>query len=527
MRDLEASSVTKSAFKVMVGGVLSLSFGLMNQVVIAAFYGATSGMDAYLTALVIPAYFHLVLVSGLSFVFIPAFVREETSGKEQDAWALVGTFFWIMTIVVFIIAVTGALFSTQIIALSAPGFDQKKSALAARMLTVLMFTIPFTGLGSFTIGIQNARNRFFWPSFGGAANSIANVVVLLILYRILGPMALCWAYLASTVTQAGISVIPVIAHGWKKLLPLSDTRVQQMGRLMVPLILSGLLTCFPSVAERYFASGFPNGQISYIGYAYKISNIFISLLAIGIASAIFPSMARSYVQNGLPGLAEKHNYGLRLSFAVALPAIMITSAMAIPAISTIFQRGAFRPMDTLGVSRILFAVLLSDVLFRMIGNIFTRSYYVLKDTLTPAIIGSIATILYIASGQYFANHWGYSGLVWARTIQNGLFVFALWFLVTRKLQDIQGMKTSLRILEYFLAASAAYLFCRFILSRLALVPDIFQLTIGVSVGISLYLLILYLRDREMLEAILEIVGVKSIYMKFLDDRARSQEKIVY
>ena len=79
----ERSFIAKSAFKVMVGGALSLSAGLINQVVIAAAYGASPAMDAYLTALVIPSYLQLVLLSALSYVFIPSFVQEQTSGKEE------------------------------------------------------------------------------------------------------------------------------------------------------------------------------------------------------------------------------------------------------------------------------------------------------------------------------------------------------------------------------------------------------------------------------------------------------------
>jgi peptidoglycan biosynthesis protein MviN/MurJ (putative lipid II flippase) len=77
----------------MLGGVFSILAGFINQMIIAAYFGAGAEMDAYFTALVIPAYFQVVLITGLSFVFIPAFVREETKGNEDAAWELVGTFF--------------------------------------------------------------------------------------------------------------------------------------------------------------------------------------------------------------------------------------------------------------------------------------------------------------------------------------------------------------------------------------------------------------------------------------------------
>jgi putative peptidoglycan lipid II flippase len=511
----EKSSINQSAFKVMAGGVFSLAAGLINQVVIAAIFGASAGMDAYNTAVIIPAYFHLVLISGFSFVFIPAFVKEEAVGKEDDAWILVGTFFWITASILLIIAIIMSIFSVQIIDLSAPGFLPQKSAIAAKMLSVMMFSVLFTGLSSFTIGIQNARGRFFWPSFGGAVNSMGNLVFLLLLHRWLGPLALAWAYLVSTILQASVTVIPVLRHGWKKVLPIIDPKVQEMGKLIAPIIISGLLTSFTPVAERYFASGLPDGQISYIGYAYKISGIFVSLLASGVAAAIFPSMARALIQDGLKGLANKNNYGLKLSVAVAMPAVLISTTVAVPIISILFQRGAFLSVDTQGVSKIILAVLLSDVLFRMLSNIFIRSSYVLKDTLTPPIVGSIAAVIYLASGRFFVIHFGYIGLVWARTIQNALSVVMLWFLILKKLQYVDGLKTLLHVLEYSLAAFTVYGTCRFIVSLISSAHLFLQLLVGGLAGVVLYSAYLYVRDREMWESVLEIIGVKSLYGKVI------------
>ena len=506
----ENSLITRSAFKVLAGGFLSLSAGLVNQVVIAAFFGASVGMDSFLTANVVPLYFQYVLLSGLSFVFIPAFVREATSGREDDAWALAGTFFWILSILIIIIATVGAIFSAQIIAITAPGFAPDKSALAAKMLSVLMFTLPFTGLGSFCTGIQNARNRFFWPSFAGALNSLANLAVIVTLGKTFGPMALCWAFLASVIVEASITITPVIRHGWKRLLPLAEHRVLEMGKLITPLILFGLLTRSTSMVERYFASILPDGQVAYIGYANKTANIFVTLLAMGISLAIFPSMARAFVLDGVRGLEEKNSYGLRLTFAVGLPAVLITGAVAIPMIHVLFQRGEFHSSDTLGVSQILVAVLLSDVLLRMVLNVFSRTSYVLKDTISPTVISCVTVTLYIATGGFFVSKWGYSGLVWARTLQMTLSLLLLWIVIQRKLPNTHLKASLWNIFEYILAACAAFLASRLVVDQLRSLPAVFQLAIAGLIGLSLYLFILYWRDREMLTAIVEISGVERI-----------------
>ena len=345
LMEADNSSITKSASKVMVGGIFALFGGLASNILVAAIYGAGANMDAYLTAMVVPAYFQIIFYSSLSFVFIPAFIEAEARKGDEDAWALVGTFFWITTIILFIVAIIGSFYSVPIINIIAPGFQAGKSVLASQMLAILFFTTPFAGLSTLTVGIQNARNRFFWPSFAPAFGSLGNVVILLIFSRFLGPIALCWGFFVSTVLQAGITIIPVLSHGWKKMLPLTDYRVSDLGKMMLPLILFGMLISFSPIVERYFSSGLPDGQIAYMGYANKISSIFVVLLASGIASAIFPSMARTYAQEGIRGLSEKNDFGLRLTFAVALPTVMIIGAVAVP-LTSVFSNVALSTTPT-------------------------------------------------------------------------------------------------------------------------------------------------------------------------------------
>jgi putative peptidoglycan lipid II flippase len=343
---------------------------------------------------------------------------------------------------------------------------------------------------------------------------LGNVIVLLIFSRLIGPIALSWGFFVSTVLQAGITIIPVLSHGWKKTLPLTDDRVVVLGKLMAPLILFGLVLSFSPIAERYFSSGLPNGQIAYMGYANKISSIFVVLLASGIASAIFPSMARTYAQEGIRGLSEKNDFGLRLTFAVALPIIMIIGAVAVPLTSVFFERGAFQYSDTLGVSQIVFAFLLGNVLLRMVGNIFQRSLYVLKDTTTQPIVDSVCVILFVATARLFVTHWGYVGIVWAGVIRSGLGVLILWILLLRRLPQDNLRNMFLCITKYCGAALAAFICGRFTLLLLASVPAVFQLIISGLLSTVLYVSILYFLDKEMLLSIIELTGISYVFGKF-------------
>ena len=207
-------------------GVFSLLTSLLSVLVVAWVFGAGAEMDAFTTAWVVPAYLQAVLLSGLAFVLIPAFVREKAEGREEEAWALAGTFFWITLGVLTLLAVWVAFSAPTVVALTAPGLSSDKAQLTSKMLFVLMFSIPIAGLGNLASGVQNACGSFFWPTMGPILCSFANIAVILLGRAVLGPMTLAWAGLASALIMGMVPLVPFLRHGWKRLLPLTDPRVR-------------------------------------------------------------------------------------------------------------------------------------------------------------------------------------------------------------------------------------------------------------------------------------------------------------
>jgi putative peptidoglycan lipid II flippase len=507
---------SNATLKVAIGGVLSLLAGLASQVITAYLFGAGSEMDAFFTALTIPAYLQIVLLGGLPFVVIPAFVSEEASGREEDAWALVGTFLWLTGGILLVAATVGTFFSAQIIDLTAPGFGVVKADMATQMLSILMFTIPFIGLGTFTSGVENVRNHFFWPAAATAVGSLGNVITLVVLHPRLGALSLAWGNLASAVLFAGVTTIPVCLHGWKKTLGLKDPRLIEMIRLIAPFIFFGLITNSKLILERYFASGLPDGQLSFIGYAGKISNIFVILLATSIASAIFPMMARAYATRGVEGLVKQTNYGLRVTLALALPAVMISSALAVPLVKMFYERGAFVAATTLSVSLLIPIVMVNDVFFRMVGNMLGRTFFVLKDTLTANLISSLTILFYFGVAKYLTDLWGYWGLALAQPIQAGLAVGVMGLLMFIRIRQFSVTSLAKRFLLYGAISIAAAL-CGWLVVQLpglsglsGRFSTLIQLGAGGGTSVLVYLALLYGLDREIAVSILEMAGFSKI-----------------
>lgn len=506
-------NIARSAFKVSLGSLLTLLTGFASQVVIAWFFGVGVEMDAFFTAMVVPLYLELVLLGGLSFVFIPAFVRYEIEGKEEDAWSLVGTFFWLVAAVLTVVGIGGSIFAHDIIDLSAPGLDADKAALAATMLSILMFSVPLSGLASMTQGVANARNSYFLPAVSPAVGALGNVLVMLLFSNMLGPLVLPCGLVVSVALRWGLNVTPVLRRGWNKLLPLHDERVRELARLMWPFILFNILTRCTPLLERYFASGLPDGDLSYLGYATKVTTIIMNVMGNAIGVAILPTMARAYAESGDEGLSRQTEYAFRLSAAVGLPAVLLLSATSVPLISVMFERGAFLPADTLSVSRIIPIMLLGSVFFRMLGNVAARTLYVTKDTLTGPLSAAATAVLYVFMAGFLVEQWGYIGLAWAQPIQLGLALIVVWVVMFRRLPFFSVGRLCKDGLRYTAASLIAAGLAWLAVAVLASFPALLQLSAAWTLSGLAYLLMLFWLDREITIAILEMAGIPMLVAK--------------
>ena len=501
------TKVAKSAFKVTAGNVLNLFTGFASQILVAALFGAGIEMDAYLTAIVVPSYLQAVLLGGLSFVFIPAFVRASIEDEEQNAWNLVGTFFWLILGILALIAIVGSLLPGEILGLSAPGLSSAKSSLAKNMLRIMMFSVPFSGLATLTGGIQNARNRFFWPAFAPALGSAGNLIVLILFYQRIGPLALAWGFLFSSIIYASVTILPVVRHGWSSLVSLRDPRVLEMFRLIMPFIFFGLITRSRELFERFFASNLPDGDVSYLGYARKIAKIFATLLGSGIVVAIFPTMAAAYVEGGKEGLAKKTEFGIKLTLATSLPVIAIVSALAVPLVTVLYERGAFTHAVTISVSSILPFFVIREVSLAMLGNVLVRAFYVTKDTITAPLVSTVTSSIYIAMAYFLVKSGGYVGLALATPLAAVIGTITLSVLLVRKLKLLPVRQLLKDTVLYVGSSLASFLVASFINSSLEKFPALIRLFTAGAAGISTYLIVLWRSDPEMLTTILEMSGV--------------------
>src|ERR1700728_4035362 len=120
---------TKAAGIIGIAVMCSRLLGLAREQIFAALFGGGAAMDAFTAAFRIPNLLRDLFAEGaLSTAFVTTFSKTVARGGDEAAWRLANKVTSLTTVVLSAICVLGIVFSPQLVATLAPGFDVGKAA---------------------------------------------------------------------------------------------------------------------------------------------------------------------------------------------------------------------------------------------------------------------------------------------------------------------------------------------------------------------------------------------------------------
>src|SRR5262245_11763828 len=168
-----------SAAGVMVGAILlSRVLGLVRDMVVAYYFGASWVTDAYKAAFRLPDLFYYLIAGGaLSSAFIPVFTEYLTKGEEREAWRVFSIFGTLIFSALSVVVVVGELLAVPLIHwFVAPGFRGDQLALTASLTRIIFPAQLCFFLGGLMMGTLYARKHFLMPALGPVVYNIAIIV---------------------------------------------------------------------------------------------------------------------------------------------------------------------------------------------------------------------------------------------------------------------------------------------------------------------------------------------------------------
>lgn len=370
--------------------------GLLRDLLLARFYGADRGTDAFLVSWTVPeTAAPLLIEDAMAFLMVPAFSQALAAGaghesdrqrghprQEPDAVrALVAATLPPLALLLTVLSAATALGAPLLVELLAPGLPDTSLAVVCTRLTALTI-LPFGLTGYLSAGLR-AHHRFTGP---GAVYIVYNSGILLV-------MLLLHASLGVTAAAAGVALGSTLMTAL--LLPLFSRRCARLtsrqGRpaltalgfsplALLPVALFTLTRQAQVFVERYLASSLAPGTISHLNYAEKIAQMAMTL-GLMVCTVTFPLVARALAAGDTDAARRRVQQDLELVGAVVLAGTAILVACAPDIVRLLFQRGEFTATDTAATAAAIRVYSLGLLGQAMVGTLI-RPFFSVRPAVT-------------------------------------------------------------------------------------------------------------------------------------------------
>ncbi|PKN66786.1 MAG: murein biosynthesis integral membrane protein MurJ [Deltaproteobacteria bacterium HGW-Deltaproteobacteria-12] len=435
----ENTKVAKAAGIVGAATLVSRIFGVVRDMVIAAFFGASWMTDAFWVAFRIPNMLRRLLGEGsLTVSFVPVFTEYLHKKSKEEALELASNAFTILSVILAGVSVLGILLSPLIVGLIAPGFLARPEQFALTVfLNRLMFPyIFFIALVALCMGILNSFRHFTAPALSPVMLNIAMISAALGLRSFFeAPItALAVGVLIGGVLQLAMQWPALRKYGvkFKFRFHLQHPGIRQIGLLMLPAILGAGVGTINVFVGTVLASLLPGGSVTYLFYADRIIEFPLGIFAIAIGTATLPSFSQHVAAGRMDDLKAGISFSLRLMLFLTIPSMAALMALHLPIISVLFQRGAFDAQAAIYTGQALFCYALGLWAFAML-RVFVSAFYSLQDSRWPmkaAVITLIVNVLASLALMYPLKH---NGIALAGSISASVNVLILGFVLKRKI----------------------------------------------------------------------------------------------
>ncbi|EGG29794.1 Proposed peptidoglycan lipid II flippase MurJ [Aequoribacter fuscus] len=404
---------------------LSRILGLIRDVVLAGFIGATANADAFFVAFKIPNFLRRLFAEGaFAQAFIPVLADYRASGDEQAIQQFINKVTGMLGGVLIAVTAFMMVAAPVVTAIFAPGFvgDSAKFTLTAEMLRITFPYLLFISLTGVAGAILNSYGYFAVPAVTPVLLNICLIGAALVAAPWFEPpiMALAWGVFAAGACQLTLQ-LPFLSRIQRLPKPVWDRKDEGVRRvlwLMVPALFGVSVSQINLLLDTVLASLLPSGSVSWLYYSDRLTELPLGVFGIAIATVILPNLSDLKAQQNSEQAKRVLDWAVRMVVLIALPATVALWILSEPILITLFQYGAMQEHDIAMATLSMRAYALGLLAFMLI-KVLAPGFYAQKDTKTPVKIGVIAMVSNMVLNVAFVfplMHWydvGHVGLALA------------------------------------------------------------------------------------------------------------------
>lgn len=269
-------------------------------------------------------------------------------------------------------------FADPIVSLIAPGLTAETAELGARLLRVMALSPAAIGISFAYSALLFSRRRFALASLHHAVVNVGTIAGALLLHAQMGVFGFVWGYVAGAWIQLALAHLHARQAIPDAFRADASARKLDLWTLITrpgPILSQALAMELNTAVSRAYASTFGLGMTAAFEYAFKLFRVPMALLVIPLSHSLLPEMSGS---NETP--AQRRDAVRAMTRAAVLTVAASAGVMAVmillrdPAVTLLFQRGAFGRDSTEAVSTVLLSYM-PVILGRGVADLLSRTLF--------------------------------------------------------------------------------------------------------------------------------------------------------
>jgi len=396
-------TIVSAAAIVAVTYGVSAILGLVRARLLASHFGASEELGVFITADKIPNFIYSIIVVGMiSTIFIPVFTDLLKSDRDL-AWRTASSvinvnilFFLILGTLVFIFA------PFFIRLLSAWKFSDGQVLLGVKLMRIMIGAQLILVISSFVTSVLQSFKYFTIPALAPVMYNIGMILGIVLLsprFGILGPaFGVGFGSVLHLLIQ--LPLIRKVGFKFSAVLDFRGRGLKEIFALMPPRIVGLGLMQISSIVNNALAILISTSSVVILKFADQLQSFPVNLFGASIALAALPTLSYSADEEHRSEFKETFLTSFHQMLYLVVPASVILLVLRIPVVRLIYGASKFPWEATVQTSYTLAFFSLS-IFAQSSIYLLTRSFYALKDTLTPVKVNFFTILLSISMSVVF------------------------------------------------------------------------------------------------------------------------------
>ncbi len=411
-----SNRIALTSIILLVINVIVAATGYLREFVLARTFGAGMEMDAfYFTLALVQATHDLLFGATLTATIVPLLHgrKDDEAHSAEDPARFTITVALTVGVLASALAIAMRVALPYLIDVLAPKMSADVRAQCIVLGSVLVWLLPLNALTNVGVLVLNAHHRFVLAAMVYFFINVVFIAVLLLLVPAVGANSLAIASLAGP-----LLVLPILATSLARMGLLRAVRPDfskkffaPVWRLSRPILLTlgigssiGLLMLAHLIIRGFAADG-GEGSIAALGYAFRLYELPLSLIANPAAVLMLPNIAMLYKAGRMADIGEVSRQTLVAGLVILFPAALVTWAGADLIVRVFLERGNFGQAAAL-----LTADALRGFAPAIIGEgiivVFYRLFYAIHRPsraviVSCAVLASLVLLLFLGGNTAF------------------------------------------------------------------------------------------------------------------------------